>query len=166
METAERRTIARVRGSSARHQRGTTIVEFTLIFTLFFMVVGFIIQGAFLFNAWLVVTNATREAARAGAPCFLRPNNLDCKASDIEQYAYQAAAGTNPSQFTPSARACVDTTTNPSTQVLEVRAVYYVPIVAPFVDTMFPQNPIQVAAQSRMRLENPTDLSTNPLPNC
>ncbi len=143
-------------------QRGTTIVEFTLIFTLFFMIIGFIVQGAFLFNAWLVSTNAVREAARLGAPCYGRQVN-SCTASDVVQVARNAAAGTNPNVFTPSAAACLDTTTTPNVQTLRVTATYKVPIVAPFVDRMFPQNPIPIYVESRMRLENE---QSGTLPTC
>ncbi len=147
-------------GRSGQH--GTTIVEFTLIFTLFFMIVGFIVQGAFLFNAWLVSTNAVREAARLGAPCFGRQVN-SCSATDVVQIAYSAAAGTDPNVFTPSAAACLDTTTTPNVQTLRVTATYKVPILAPFVGRMFSQNPIPIFVESRMRLENP---QAGTLPTC
>jgi Flp pilus assembly protein TadG len=167
MEFAEQRTIAMRRGSSARRQRGTTIVEFTLIFTLFFMIVGFIVQGAFLFNAWLVVTNASREAARLGAPCFGRSAD-GCNATNVQAIADAAAAGVDPSQFKVTPAPCVyvytDNSTSPPTTVqeLQVTATYNVPIIAPFVDKLFPQNPIPITAQSRMRLENLVNLSSSP----
>ncbi len=134
-------------------QRGTTIVEFTLIFTLFFIIVGFIVQGAFLFNGWLVSTNAVREAARLGAPCFGRTVN-GCTAADVVQIARNASAGTDPNVFAPSAAACLDTTTSPNVQTLRVTATYKVPILAPFIDRMFSRNPIPIFVESRMRLEN------------
>lgn len=156
MGAAEQPNDAHSARSRRSDQRGTTIVEFTLIFTLFFLIVGFIVQGAFLFNAWLVSSNAVREAARLGAPCYGREQN-GCNLDQVEQVAWNAAAGTDPSIFTPMAIVCSDDSTTPAVDTLLVTATYRVPVLAPFVGQLFSQNPIPITVESRMRLENSED---------
>jgi Flp pilus assembly protein TadG len=47
--------------------RGQGLVEFALILTPLMLVLMGIIQFGFIFNTYITVTNATREAARAGS---------------------------------------------------------------------------------------------------
>ncbi|HVC34465.1 MAG TPA: TadE/TadG family type IV pilus assembly protein [Chloroflexota bacterium] len=136
-----------------RGELGTSIVEFALIFTLFFMLVGVVIQGAFLFNAWLVITDATREAARAGAPCVNRTNNTGCQLSDVQTVARSATAGAVDQSALTVPVPTVWTDTD-NTQYLVVSASYEVPILAPFIGQFFPQGMIPISSVSTMRLEN------------
>jgi Flp pilus assembly protein TadG len=47
-------------------ERGQSLVEFALILTPLMLVLLAIIQFGFIFNAYVTITNATREAARTG----------------------------------------------------------------------------------------------------
>lgn len=52
---------------SARHQKGQSLVEFALVLTPMMLILLGIIQFGFIFNAYVTLTNATREAAREGS---------------------------------------------------------------------------------------------------
>src|SRR5262245_34799959 len=52
------------RGSSS--QRGQSIVEFSLVLTPLLLILLGIIQFGFIFNSYVTLTNAAREAAREG----------------------------------------------------------------------------------------------------
>ena len=66
-----------------KNQKGTTVVEFAIILTLLLLLIFAIIEfGLFLFNRH-VITNAVREAARAGI--VVRDSRLSDK--DIEKIA-------------------------------------------------------------------------------
>ncbi len=140
------------------------VVEFALIATLFFFLVGVIVQGALIFNAWLVVTNAAREGARAGAPCYNRqapaptptsyPVALTCNDSDVAVAARSAAVGVSPAQLQVSANSATTTIdANHQETTLTVTARYPVPIVAPFVNLVLP-NPFPVTASATVRVES------------
>ena len=53
----------RVTGRRSRG-RGQSLVEFALVLTPLFLILLGIIQFGFIFNAYITITNATREAAR------------------------------------------------------------------------------------------------------
>ncbi|MBI2762223.1 MAG: pilus assembly protein [Chloroflexi bacterium] len=53
----------RVRGRRSRAE-GQSLVEFALVLTPLFLILLGIIQFGFIFNAYITITNATREAAR------------------------------------------------------------------------------------------------------
>jgi hypothetical protein len=127
-----------------RGERGVSTVEFALVFVLLFVVVGLILQGAFIFNGWLVITNAVTEAARRGAPCVNRPVD-GCALDDVIGWAYQAAGGTDHNQL------AIDAATDGS--MLNVFGRYEVPLVVPFLQGMVP-DPLPVSARAEMRLEN------------
>jgi Flp pilus assembly protein TadG len=145
-------------------QDGMAVVEFAIISSLFFFLVGVIVQGALIFNAWLVVTNAAREGARAGAPCYGRvapaptptayPVSLTCNDSDVAAAARSAAVGVSSSQLQVNANSTTTTIdANHKETTLTVTAQYPVPIVAPFVDLVLP-NPFPVTASATVRVEN------------
>jgi len=58
-----RRPSARAR----RDQRGQSLVEFALVLTPLFLLLLGIIQFGLIFNSYVTLTNATREAARTGS---------------------------------------------------------------------------------------------------
>ncbi|HET9520583.1 MAG TPA: TadE family protein [Candidatus Limnocylindrales bacterium] len=60
------RSVIRRRRGRGPDQRGQSLVEFSLILTpLFFILLG-IIQFGFIFNTYVTMTNAARDAARLG----------------------------------------------------------------------------------------------------
>jgi Flp pilus assembly protein TadG len=56
--------------------RGQSLVEFALIVTPLFLVLLGIIQFGFIFNTYVTLTNATREAARTGS-IYVYDSSLD-----------------------------------------------------------------------------------------
>jgi Flp pilus assembly protein TadG len=66
--TALRRPTALRRGRRRHGSReaGQSLVEFALVLTPLFLILLGIIQFGFIFNSYITITNATREAAREG----------------------------------------------------------------------------------------------------
>jgi Flp pilus assembly protein TadG len=58
------------------HSGGQSLVEFALILTPLFLILLGIIQFGFIFNTYVTLTNATREAARAGS-IYIYDSSLD-----------------------------------------------------------------------------------------
>jgi Flp pilus assembly protein TadG len=56
----------RHRGRSQRAERGQSLVEFSLILLPLFLILLGIIQFGFIFNTYVTMTNAARDAARLG----------------------------------------------------------------------------------------------------
>jgi Flp pilus assembly protein TadG len=55
-----------MRSRRSTHERGQSLVEFSLVLMPLFIIVLAIIQFGFIFNAYVTLTNATREGARNG----------------------------------------------------------------------------------------------------
>lgn len=129
----------------ARDESGNVVVEFALIGVLFFFLLGMAIQGAFLFNNWLVISDVANSAARYAAPCYGRSVSA-CSTTDITSYVTQHSSSLiDTSKLT--------TQVSSSGGLITVSLTYTVPLVAPMVDAVFP-NPYQVVAKASMRLEN------------
>jgi Flp pilus assembly protein TadG len=56
----------RTRGRSATAERGQSLVEFSLVLMPLFLILLGIIQFGFIFNTYVTMTNAARDAARLG----------------------------------------------------------------------------------------------------
>ena len=54
-------------GKPVRAQRGQSLVEFSLVLTPLLLILLGIVQFGFIFNSYVTLTNATREAAREGS---------------------------------------------------------------------------------------------------
>jgi Flp pilus assembly protein TadG len=66
---------------TARHQPGQSLVEFALILPVLMLVLMGIVQMGFVFNAYVTISNATREAART-ATIYLYDRNQSVGAND------------------------------------------------------------------------------------
>jgi Flp pilus assembly protein TadG len=73
VSTCPRRGVAR---HDEGHSGGQSLVEFALILTPLFLILLGIIQFGFIFNTYVTLTNATREAARAGS-IYIYDSSLD-----------------------------------------------------------------------------------------
>ncbi len=62
-----RSIVRRSRTRAPDGERGQSLVEFALVLTPLFLVLLGIIQFGFIFNAYITLTNASREAARDGS---------------------------------------------------------------------------------------------------
>lgn len=131
--------------NSPLDEAGTAVVEFALVGSLFFFLVAIAVQGALIFNAWLVITDVSTEAARFGAPCYGRAIQ-PCSLSDVTNYVTQNTTG-----LIQQSNLSVSAST--SGGLITVSTSYNVPIICPFVSA-FLSNPTTVIANSSMRLEN------------
>src|SRR5712691_280635 len=61
-----RQETRRRRASDSRGRRGQSLVEFSLILMPLFLILLGIIQFGFIFNTYVTMTNAARDAARLG----------------------------------------------------------------------------------------------------
>lgn len=146
--------LARARARRRDAERGSVVVELALIFTLFFFLIGVVVQGAFVFSAWQILTNAVRQGARFGAPCIERPVEPCFPTEDdgegtpnVYDVVIQAAQGIDRSRLI--------VTVAESDGYLTVSTSYTVPILAPFIEAAMPSgNGITVSAQSVMRIEH------------
>src|SRR5262249_41638254 len=133
------------RASLRRDENGNAVAEFALIGTLFFFLVGIAIQGAFLFSAWLIISNLTEEGARYAVPCYQRPVQA-CTTTDVQNFVYSQGAG-----LVDETKLAI--TVTPATGVITVSANYQVPLLVPFINGIVP-NPTTLVAAATMRLEN------------
>jgi Flp pilus assembly protein TadG len=143
---------------SMRHrQQAATIVSFALIAPVFLFIIFGIMEMGRVLNAWMVITNEAREAARYGAVTFdgslPTATALANEQTTIRAYVQQrldgqlAASGVyrQPDvQLVPSGA-------NQS-PLVQVTIYYQVPLVIPIVSQMLP-NPFPIAARSAMRGE-------------
>jgi Flp pilus assembly protein TadG len=87
------RTKRRISVRQGRRERGQALVEFGLVSIVFFMFIFGIMDGARLFQSWMTVQHASREAARYAitglASCQGAANRTDC----IEWKAKDATTG-------------------------------------------------------------------------
>jgi Flp pilus assembly protein TadG len=132
---------------SPTDEGGNATVEFAIIGVLFFFLIAIAIQGAIIFNRWLIITDVSTQAARYGAPCVNR-SVQGCSVTDVQNYATQLAngvLGTTP--------ATVVVSSDTGTGLITVSATCTVPRVAPFVEVVLPKSTMLTATAS-MRLEN------------
>jgi Flp pilus assembly protein TadG len=138
-----------------RHrQPATTIVSFALIApALLFIIFGTMEIGRVL-NAWLVITNEAREAARYGAVTFDSTRDVAAEQT-AEQSAVRAYISSrlngvlDQTYLTPAPSVVLTSDASPRVQV----TIYYqVPLVVPLISQVLP-NPFPIAARSAMRGE-------------
>lgn len=66
MRLVPRRSAAAIDAAPSRPARGQSLVEFALVLMPLFIILLGIIQFGFIFNAYVTMTNASREGARLG----------------------------------------------------------------------------------------------------
>ena len=140
----------------AIHHResAVTVVTFALIAPVFLLIVFGTMEVGRVLNAWLIITNEAREAARYGAVTY------DAAADPrTELAAEKATVGTflakrlkgvlNQQNLSPAPDVTITTESRPRVQV----TIYYkVPLVIPLIKNILP-NPFPIAARSAMRGE-------------
>ena len=67
-------TTRSIRARRRSRAEGQSLVEFALVLTPLFLIILGIVQFGFIFNAYVTMTNAAREAARDGVDLRLRPD--------------------------------------------------------------------------------------------
>jgi Flp pilus assembly protein TadG len=140
-----------------QRQQAATIVSFALIAPVFLFIVFGIMEMGRVLNAWMVITNEAREAARYGAVTF--DGSLDASTAlanertAVRAFVQQrlngqlAASGV----YRQPDVQLVPTGSNQS-PLVQVTIYYQVPLVIPVVSHMLP-NPFPIAARSAMRGE-------------
>jgi hypothetical protein len=105
-------------------------------------------------NAWLVITNEAREAARYGAVTFDSTRDVAAEQT-AEQSAVRAYISSrlngvlDQTYLTPAPSVVLTSDASPRVQV----TIYYqVPLVVPLISQVLP-NPFPIAARSAMRGE-------------
>jgi Flp pilus assembly protein TadG len=152
-----------------RHrQPAATIVSFALVAPLvLFIIFGTMEMGRVL-NAWLVITNEAREAARYGAVTFdstkdwTQSTNQLAEQTAIRAFVHQRLNGVLDQTYltrepdvdvcpvTPTSR-CSSTPAGAAPSV-QVTIYYRVPLVVPLISQVMP-NPFPISARSTMRGE-------------
>ena len=140
-----------------KRQMAASIVSFALAGPLFLFIIFGMMEMGRVLNAWMVITNEAREAARYGAVTYngaLDPaTQLANEQSSVRAYISQRLDG----QLAVSGIyrqpdvALVPSGTNQS-PLVQVTIYYQVPIVIPIVSSFIP-NPFPIAARSAMRGE-------------
>lgn|GEM_PF-4876936 len=125
-------------------ETGAALVEFALIGSLFLLLINLVIQGMFVFNTWLVVTEAAADGARYGAPCYNRPVS-PCSSTAVTTFVVDDAPTLQSSKLSVSVTA--------QSKTLTVSASYPVSVYAPLFSVVIP-NPLTVTGSASMSTEN------------
>lgn len=149
------------------HTRGQSLVEFALILTPLMLMLLAIVQFGFIFNSYVTITNATREAARSGT-IVLYDGDLSKAQNDLARNeairtsllaSMNMLAKTSP-QFTSSSTwsqsgltfttgdlqvtyeipASVTDTDARAGQRITVRATYHQDLVIPLIANLLPKD--------------------------
>ena len=138
----------------SHRQQAATIVSFALVAPfLLFIIFGTFEIGRVL-NAWMIITNEAREAARYGAVTYDSAKDAAAEQS-AEQTAVRAFIANrlngvlDQAYLTPAPSVIV---TSESAPRIQVTIYYQVPLVVPLVSQFLP-NPFPIAARSAMRGE-------------
>jgi Flp pilus assembly protein TadG len=148
-------------------QRGQSLVEFSLVMMPLFVILLGILQFGFIFNAYVTITNATREGARSGTVYVYQPlqskswndlaRNNSIKANLLS--AMNLLKKTSPNftttgSWTPSGLVFTDgdlsvTYSNPAGvietdarvgQQVTVRALYHQDLIIPLIAQLLPRD--------------------------
>jgi Flp pilus assembly protein TadG len=123
----------------ARRQSATTIVSFALIAPVFFFLVFAISEGARVFNAWVIITNEAREAARYGAVHYDSTQTVAGQQTAINQYLSQRLNGSvdfTQLAYTTSVTPGNLSATPPVFPTVDVTVSYRVPIIIPMISAV------------------------------
>jgi Flp pilus assembly protein TadG len=156
-----------MRWLNPRHrQEAVTITTFALIAPVLMLVIFGTLEMGRVLQAWMVITNEAREAARYAAVTFdaskdwtLASNQSD-KQTAVQAYISNRLRGVLDQTYLTPAPAVV--VTNDSPPRVQVTIYYKVPLIVPLVNQMLPGLPacpgsadpcFPVAARSAMRGE-------------
>ena len=143
-----------MRSRVQRRESAASVVTFALIAPAFLLIVFGTMEMGRVLNAWMVITNEAREAARYGAVTYDaaadRAAELALERSAVRTYLSQRLQGQlDQTNLSPAPDVTVTAEAHPRVQV----TIYYqVPLVVPLVSNLLP-NPFPIAARSAMRGE-------------
>ena len=129
-----------------RNEDGQAMVELAFVLPIMVLLVFGALEVGRVFNAWIIVTQASREGARvAAAQCTIVPT---CD-TDVDNRIIGSLSGLNSTVARYTVTNGPYTPGNPVT----VRVEYDVPLVTPLISAFFPGNPFTVSGETTMRLE-------------
>ena len=138
----------------AHNSPAVSTVSFALIAPIFLLIVFSTMEMGRVFNAWMVITNEAREAARYGAVIYdasqNRASEQSIEQSTVTSFISQRLSGVlDLNNLSPAPTVIITSDDRPKIQV----TIYYkVPLVVPIVSNVLP-NPFPVAARSAMQGE-------------
>ena len=138
--------------NKSQRQSATTIVSFALVAPMFFFLVFAISEGARVFNAYVIITNEAREAARYGAVHYDASQTPAAQQTAIYNYLMQRLSGSvDQSQLLPAPAITVTPgTTSPFTEpTVDVTVSYRIQLIIPMISAVLP-NPFPIQARSIM----------------
>jgi Flp pilus assembly protein TadG len=138
--------------NKSQRQSAATIVSFALVAPMFFFLVFAISEGARVFNAYVVITNEAREAARYGAVHYDATQTPAAQQTAVYSYLMQRLNGTvDQTQLVPAPIIKVTPgTTTPFTEpMVDVTVSYRVQLVIPMISAVLP-NPFPIQTRSIM----------------
>lgn len=124
-----------------KRKQGQAIVEFALVLPVFILILVGIMEFGLVFHQYLVVTSASREGARVAA--------LGGTDAEVGTMVNNAAATINRGLLTVN----VTPVQRVKGQSVTVQVTNLVPINAPLIAQVFPQNPFPVRGTTVMRVE-------------
>lgn len=139
--------IGRVPGRSGRGEQGQAIVETALIVPMIVLLIFGILEFGRFYNAWIVITQASREGARVAAvECTL--SAATC-AADVNTKVDASLGGLNLGSRT------ISLTPGPYSagSAVTVTVGYQMSVITPIVATFLPGNPFTLTSSATMRLE-------------
>ena len=137
-----------------RREQAATVVTFALIAPVFLLIVFGTMEMGRVLNAWMVITNEAREAARYGAVTYDAAADPSTEApaekAAVSAFLTRRLNGVlNQQNLSPAPDVTITTEARPRVQV----TIYYkVPLVIPLIKNILP-NPFPIAARSAMRGE-------------
>jgi Flp pilus assembly protein TadG len=159
-----------------RLQSGQGILEFALVFPILVLILVSVLQFAFILGAQIGITNAVREAARAGSilvtsnPAQATTNGTwtyqQLTNTLLPSYVQSYRSSSVVSSGTPRTEVCYTTYADPAgtTQVnLKVEAQYSHPLFLPIISTILDgfdgtiDGGLRIGAAEEIRVENPSD---------
>jgi Flp pilus assembly protein TadG len=133
-------------------ERAVTTVTFALIAPVFLLIVFGTMEVGRVFNAWMIITNEAREAARYGAVNYDASKSAateqTLQQTQVKAFIADRLDGVLDQQYLTPAPSVVVT----ADRKVQVTIYYKVPLVVPIVANVLP-NPFPVAARSAMQGE-------------
>ena len=131
---------------NVRDDTGQAVVELAFVVMLLTVLVFGSLEVGRVLNAWLIVTQASREGARtASAECTRDPGCSDAVTERVEA----ALSGLDAA----SARWTLTGGPYVSGQPVEVEVEYDIELITPVISAFFPNGPVTVRGGTSMRLE-------------
>jgi Flp pilus assembly protein TadG len=140
-----------------RRERAVTITSFALVAPVFLFIIFGTLEMSRVLNAWMVITNEAREAARYGAVTFdgSQPFVAEqlTERTAVRAYVSQRLNGVlDPSGIYQLPDVTLVPTGQNQSPLVQVTIYYQVPLVTPLIQSFLP-NPFPIAARSAMRGE-------------